>query len=605
MSSLDHTLKKQVQVNSSTTGFKFGDGRKVYSTKKVQIPAMVAGKMYKIEADIIAEDIPLLLSKNSLKKADAVIDMKNDKAFIFGKEVKLHLFTSVHYCIDIDPSTCKVDALPDITENVFVSESSLSHSDSVKQVERLHKQFGHAWTENLKRLIKNTGEQDAGLMKIIDEVVQACDVCRKYKKPVPRPTVGLSRAEDFNHSVALDLHELGPNLWYLHMIDEFTRFSNAVLIREKYPVVIIRNFLKFGVSIFGAPKKVFSDNGGEFIGEEFYEICEAFNIKVSGTPSYSPWSNGLCERHNRTLTETLLEVKEDTKSNWETALAWAVCAKNAMISNNGFSPYQLVFGRNTNLPSTFTDKLPAPDGQPRSFTVGNHITALQAFVATESSEKIKRALRKQTRPSGHIYQVGEEVYYKRDDNNKWRGLGRALGQDGPVVFVRHGSRYVKAHICRIQPASSSDIAADNTKVGDRNYPMLNSVVEENTGIAKEKPTAKDLEYSDNDSDEEQEVQDQVLGDMQPQNETQIVSSSELASENNIVLQSTHLKLNKKSVIEFSLEDGNRYKAKILNRAGKSTGLYKNAYNIEYTSPEHLCGKKSYVDLDRVKDLSVS
>ena len=133
----------------------------------------------KVEADVIAEDIPLLLSKNSLKKADAIVDMKNDKAFIFGKEVKLHLSTSGHYCIDIDPSTGKIDALPDITEIVFVLESSLSHSDKVKQVEKLHKQFGHTSTENLKRLIKNTGEQGAGLMKIIDEVVQAC---RKYKK---------------------------------------------------------------------------------------------------------------------------------------------------------------------------------------------------------------------------------------------------------------------------------------------------------------------------------------------------------------------------------------------------------------------------------------
>ena len=141
MSGLDETLKKQVQVNSSTTGFKFGDCRKVYSTKKVQIPAMVAGKMCKIEADVIAEDIPLLLSKNSLKKADAIIDMKNDKAFIFGKEVKLHLSTSGHYCIDIVPSTGKIDALPDITENVFVLESSLSHSDKMKQVEKLHKQL--------------------------------------------------------------------------------------------------------------------------------------------------------------------------------------------------------------------------------------------------------------------------------------------------------------------------------------------------------------------------------------------------------------------------------------------------------------------------------
>ena len=161
----------------------------------------------------------------------------------------------------------------------------------MKQVETLHKQFGHASTENLKHLIKNTSEQNAGLMKIIDEAVQECDVCRKYKKPVPRPIVGLSRAEDFTHSLALDLHELEQNLWYLHIIDEFTRFSNAVLIREKYPVVIIRNFLEFRVKHFGAPRKVFSDNGGEFIGEEFYEMCEAFNIKVSGTPSYSTWSN--------------------------------------------------------------------------------------------------------------------------------------------------------------------------------------------------------------------------------------------------------------------------------------------------------------------------
>ena len=54
---------------------------------------------------------------------------------IFGKVVRLHLSTSGHYCIDIDQSTGKVDALPDITENDFVLESSLSHSDKVKQVE--------------------------------------------------------------------------------------------------------------------------------------------------------------------------------------------------------------------------------------------------------------------------------------------------------------------------------------------------------------------------------------------------------------------------------------------------------------------------------------
>ena len=50
--------------------------------------------------------------------------------------MKLHLSTSGHYCIDIDPSTGKIDALPDITEKVFALESSLSHSDKVKQVDK-------------------------------------------------------------------------------------------------------------------------------------------------------------------------------------------------------------------------------------------------------------------------------------------------------------------------------------------------------------------------------------------------------------------------------------------------------------------------------------
>ena len=49
MSSLDETLKKQVQVNSSTTGFKFGDGRKVYSTKKLKYLLWLLGKYVKLK----------------------------------------------------------------------------------------------------------------------------------------------------------------------------------------------------------------------------------------------------------------------------------------------------------------------------------------------------------------------------------------------------------------------------------------------------------------------------------------------------------------------------------------------------------------------------
>ena len=48
--------------------------------------------------------------------------------------------------------------------------------------------------------------------------------------------------------VAMDLHQLGPDLWYLHFIDEFSRFSNAVTIKIKSKDIIIKIFLKYWIS---------------------------------------------------------------------------------------------------------------------------------------------------------------------------------------------------------------------------------------------------------------------------------------------------------------------------------------------------------------------
>ena len=47
--------------------------------------------------------------------------------------------------------------------------------------------------------------------------------------------------------------------------------------------------------------------------------------------------------------DRLQELKDECKSSC--ALSWALMAKNSMCNSDGFSPYQLVFGWNPNLPS--------------------------------------------------------------------------------------------------------------------------------------------------------------------------------------------------------------------------------------------------------------
>ena len=113
--------------------------------------------------------------------------------------------------------------------------------------------------------------------------------------------------------------------------------------------------------------------------------------------SYSPWSDGTCERHNQFITNMLHKISDDKKCSYKTALAWAINGKNGLINNNRFSPGQLLFGHYSNLPNTLVNHLPAPDKTVYSSDLASHIHALhsarQALVALESSNKMCQSKR--------------------------------------------------------------------------------------------------------------------------------------------------------------------------------------------------------------------
>ena len=117
-------------------------------------------------------------------------------------------------------------------------------------------------------------------------------------------------------------------------------------------------------------------------------MCERFNINIQTTPAFIPWSNGVCERHNQTLTTILLKIKDDIECGFETALAWAVSAKNSLSSNSGFSPAQLDFSRNTSLPNFIRNILPTQEVITKSIDTPSHLTTLhaarKAFIESES-----------------------------------------------------------------------------------------------------------------------------------------------------------------------------------------------------------------------------
>lgn len=77
--------------------------------------------------------------------------------------------------------------------------------------------------------------------------------------------------------------------------------------------------------------------------------------------------------------------------------------------------------------------------------------AIEVFIASENSEKIRRALAYIIRTSGDIkYTTGDHVYYKRADSKKWHGLGTLLGQDVEKTLIKNGSCYFRVYPCRLQ-----------------------------------------------------------------------------------------------------------------------------------------------------------
>lgn len=65
------------------------------------------------------------------------------------------------------------------------------------------------------------------------------------------------------------------------------------------------------ISIYGPPKKILSDLGGEFINDAFKIVCEQYGILHLSTAAESPWSNGVVERHNGVLLHSMRKMCHD------------------------------------------------------------------------------------------------------------------------------------------------------------------------------------------------------------------------------------------------------------------------------------------------------
>ena len=430
---------RPVQTKDGFREFKFGGGVRLKSIKEYALPCYLVDTPVTIYTDVVESDIPLLLSKSAMKRAGVVIDTVNDTATILGKLVHLNLTSSGHYCVPIVKSQ---------TASVCVVESmKYAIDDQVKSLTHLHKQMGHPVKLKLVAFIKDANSWQDKFSAVIDKIYEECNKCKELAKTPSRPVVSLPMASRFNEKVAMDL-KMWDNKYILHLIDMWSRYTISVFVSRKTKETIIDNIIIHWIAYFGVMQTVLSDNGGEFRNDEMREVCSILNVEILTTAAESPWQNGLCEKNHGITDMILLKLKDDYPHvRIDVLLRWANMAKNCLQMWSGYSACQLVFGINPNLPNIFNANLPALDESTISRSLAEHLNILhssrKAFIESECSERIRRALRHRIRASGVVYNRGDRVYYKRDHSLRWLGPAKVIFQDRKIVLLDHGGYYIK------------------------------------------------------------------------------------------------------------------------------------------------------------------
>ena len=265
LQTLSEQDRLQVSEGSNDATFPFKDGTEVTSSKLVKFPVVIGSQKFFIEANVGKNELPLLLSRQSMKRAEMIIDFSNDMVNVGGKDIiKLTCTSSGHYCLPLTRLLLHDSSPRSGIVLHAVNLKTMTVDEKRRKAAKLHCQFSHASEEKLIRLVKNSNYNDKEFQTCIEDCCNNCEICLKKKSQSLRPVVGLPLGTDFNQVVCMDLKEVEHNkTWFLHFIDSVTRYSQACLVHKKHQDQIIRQIYWTWISYFGCSKTFLSDSGGE------------------------------------------------------------------------------------------------------------------------------------------------------------------------------------------------------------------------------------------------------------------------------------------------------------------------------------------------------
>ena len=243
VSKLSLSQKDKIKTEATQRVFKFGGGEKRKSKVALTLPCNIGGRRVQIKTEVVDADFPLLIGNTTLKKANAVLYIREKKVELLGTKMNMEETGSGHFSIKIETpeeGSQQNELLCLLNQN--------SEELTLKEIKKLHHYWGHASVEKLKVLIKSSGRLTEEVKRLLINVGNECESCKVNSNRKPVPKVSIPKALKVNQIVLIDLKEYGEGdqKYILYAIDVFSRLTVGIFIANKKPETIGQKLLESG-----------------------------------------------------------------------------------------------------------------------------------------------------------------------------------------------------------------------------------------------------------------------------------------------------------------------------------------------------------------------
>ena len=345
-----------------------------------------------------------------------------------------------------------------------------------KDIERIHRNLGHASADQLEKLFRDANVSDDAISALKQF---RCDACDRLKQPPSKRKVALNHAETFNDIVSMDVNfwkitfKESPRekktLKVLNIVDAASGMHIVIQIAHQTAETIWKAFATGWLRWAESPRCLRFDPHRSQIARGFFDKAEGRGIFVEPTPAEAHWQMGQVENNARYLRQMGYRIAEDidvSQSDFQTMLGELTDAKNSLGATQRIHAKTVGVWSDPRVPGHMLEEnsdLPNldPEGRFRRTAEVRHKCRMAA-IETEANAKIRKSLIGRSRPMRGNYVPGDLVYYCRAGNGvhqaqgQWLGPARVIGIEGGNVWVSHRATAIKCAKEQLRMASPAE-----------------------------------------------------------------------------------------------------------------------------------------------------